>query len=134
MKQLNKPVIHEIYEIIEIIEKKGLIHFIHSINSKSKEFDLIQLLEKNGIDFKLKTLEDVLELIKLSLVLTCSGTVFIDSKKKRITLESKINSGHSLPWANLLECYLQKNGYKTKIFYQSKTGTGEKVHIRLNKK
>jgi hypothetical protein len=57
-----------------------------------------------------------------------------DSNNKTITIESKVNSGHSLPWGTILETYLKEKGHNTKIIYQKKSSGGEKIHIKINSK
>ncbi len=71
------------------------------------------MLEKNGINIKSKNLDDVLELMNSALQITCSGHVNLDVNNKNISIESKINSGHSLPWVSVIEGYLHKRGYTT---------------------
>jgi hypothetical protein len=63
----------------------------------------------------------------------CSGHVNFDANTKNITVESKVNSGHSLPWVSILDGYLQKNGYKTRMVFQNNLSKGEKTHIKLSK-
>ncbi|WP_255492580.1 hypothetical protein [Candidatus Nitrosotalea sp. TS] len=45
-----------------------------------------------------------------------------------------MNSGHSIPWALLLEGYLNKKGIKTKMIYNDHQHTGEKIHIKVDSK
>jgi len=58
--------------------------------------------------------------------------VNFNANSKNITVESKINSGHSLPWVSILDGYLQKKGYKTRMAFQS-SNKGEKTHIKISK-
>ena len=74
---------------------------------------MLKLLEKNGINMKLKSLDEVIEIMDAALQIMCSGNVNFDVNAKNITIESKLNTGHSLPWASILDEYLQKQGYKT---------------------
>jgi hypothetical protein len=62
----------------------------------------------------------------------CSGHANFDAKNKNISIESKLNSGHSLPWVAILDEYLQKQGFKTRLVYQNHAQKGEKVHIKIN--
>ena len=48
-------------------------------------------------------------------------------------MESKLNSGHSLPWVSILDGCLQKQGYKTRTVYNSNSTKGEKVLIKISK-
>jgi hypothetical protein len=67
------------------------------------------------------------------LKITCSGHVDFEANTKNITVESKLNSGHSLPWAYILEGCLQKQGFKTRTIYNSNSAKGEKVLIKISK-
>jgi len=49
-------------------------------------------------------------------------------------IESKVNSGHSIPWALLLEGYLNKKGIKTKMIYNDHVHNGERIHIKVDSK
>ena len=88
---------------------------------------------KNGINLKSKTLDEIIEIMDAVLQIMCSGHVNFDANAKNITIESKLNSGHSLPWASILDGYLQKQGYKTRTIYQNNPSKGEKVLIKISK-
>ncbi|MFB5646649.1 MAG: TrmB family transcriptional regulator, partial [Candidatus Nitrosomaritimum yanchengensis] len=90
-------------------------------------------LEKNGVNLRTKTLDDVIEMIDAAMQIMCSGHVNFDANNKNITIESKINSGHSLPWVSILDEYLQKKGYKTRMVFQNNSNKGEKTHIKISK-
>jgi len=131
---MTKAEAHEIYKIIKIINELGLMHILNStIISKKPELDMIKLLEKSGINLKSKSLDDMIEIIDAIVQITCSGHVNFEANTKNITIDSKLNSGHSLPWASILDGYLQKQGYKTRTVYQNNSNKGEKVHIKISK-
>ena len=124
---MTKSEAHEIYKIIKIINEVGLIHILNStMISKKPELDMIKLL-------KTKSLDDVIEIIDAIIQITCSGHVNFEANTKNITIESKLNSGHSLPWVSILDGYLQKQGYKTRVVYQNNSNKGEKTHIKISK-
>jgi len=131
---MTKTEAHEIFKIIKIINESGLMYILNStMLSKKPELDMVKLLEKNGINLKTKSLDDVLEIIDAIIQITCSGHVNFEANTKNITIDSKLNSGHSLPWASILDGYLQKQGYKTRTVYQNNSNKGEKVHIKISK-
>jgi len=110
------------------------MHILNStMISKKLEFDLFKLLEKNGVSLKSKSLDDVIEIMDAVLQITCSGHVNFEANSKNITVESKLNSGHSLPWVSILDGCLHKQGYKTRTIYQNNSQKGEKVHIKISK-
>ena len=131
---MTKADAQEIYKIIKIINETGLMHILNSTReSKKLEIDFLKLLEKNGIILKLKSLDDIIEIMDAIIQITCSGHVNFEANTKNITVESKLNNGHSLPWVSILEGYLQKQGYKTRTVYQNNSNKGEKTHIKISK-
>jgi hypothetical protein len=97
------------------------------------EFDFVKLLEKNGVNLKTKSLEEILEIIDVTLQIMCSGNLLYDKSSGNITIESKLNSGHSLPWVSILDGCLKKQGYKTRTVFQNNATRGEKILIKLSK-
>ena len=134
LADMTKTEAQEIYKIIKTINEMGLMYILNStMNSKKSEFDLFKLLEKNGVSLKSKSLDDIIEIMDAVLQITCSGHVNFEANSKNITVESKLNSGHSLPWVSILDGCLHKQGYKTRTIYQNNLQKGEKVHIKISK-
>lgn len=134
LADMTKAEAQEIYKIIKIVNEAGLTYLLNSaMISKKSDVDMFKLLEKNGIILKSKTLDDVIEIMDAVLQITCSGHVNFEANTKNITVESKLNSGHSLPWVSILDGCLQKQGYKTRTVYQNNSNKGEKVLIKISK-
>ena len=133
LSEMTKSQALEVCKIINIINENGLGFALHSIvNSKAKFVDFVKCLEKNGISLKDKPLEEILDIVNSTLEMTCSGKLQYDQKTNSVVLESKVNSGHSLPWAMLIESYLEQNGNHSKIIYRSDSHKGELVHLKIN--
>jgi len=81
-----------------------------------------------------KTIDEIIALVDSTLQMTCSGQAHYESQGNHIIIESKLNSGHSLPWALLLDGYLHKKGFKTKMMYNNHQHGGEKIHIKVDSK
>ncbi|MGH1568755.1 MAG: TrmB family transcriptional regulator [Nitrosopumilus sp.] len=134
LADMTKAEAQEIYKIIKTVNETGLTYLLNSaMMSKKSDADMFKLLEKNGIALKSKTLDDVIEIMDAVMQITCSGHVNFEANTKNITVESKLNSGHSLPWASILDGCLQKQGYKTRTVYQNNSNKGEKVLIKISK-
>lgn len=132
LSELTKSQALEVCKIIHIINEDGLGFALHSIvNSKAKCVDFIKCLEKNGISLKDKTLDEILDIVNSTLEITCSGRLQYDKKTNNIILESKVNSGHSLQWAMLLEGYLEMKGQNPKLIYRSDSHKGETIHLKI---
>lgn len=133
LSEMTKSQALEVCKIINIINENGLGFALHSIvNSKAKFVDFVKCLEKNGISLKDKPLEEILDIVNSTLEMTCSGKLQYDQKTNSVVLESKINSGHSLPWAMLIESYLEQKGNHSKIIYRSDSHKGEMIHLKIN--
>ncbi|MBM2852008.1 MAG: TrmB family transcriptional regulator [Candidatus Nitrosotenuis sp.] len=123
----------EVYKIINVINENGLGFVLNSIiNSKNKFVDFMKFLDKNGISLKDRPLEEILDIVNSTLEITCAGKIQYDPKTNNITLESKVNSGHSLPWAMLIGSYLEQKGQSTKMTYHVDSHKGELVHLKIN--
>lgn len=132
---MTKNDAQEVLRMIHLVEHDGLSHLLDSLfSSKNNDVDLIKMLEKNGINMETKNLDDLIEFMNSVLEITCSGHVDFDPSSKNITIESKINSGHSLPWVSVIDGYLHKQGFKTKMILQNHSQKGEKVLIKINSK
>ncbi|NND86305.1 MAG: TrmB family transcriptional regulator [Nitrosopumilus sp.] len=134
LADMTKTEAQEIYKIIKTVNELGLPYILNSSRtSKKSENDLFKLLEKNGVSLKSKSLDDIIEMMDAIMQITCSGRVNFEANTKNITVESKLNSGHSLPWTSILDGCLQKQGYKTRTAYQNNSSKGERVHIKISK-
>ncbi len=129
---MTKSEAQEIYRIIRLINECALGHVFTSSLAKNADLGMLKLLEKNGINLKSKSIEEIIEIIDSTIQIMCSGHVSFDSTNKNITIESKLNCGHSLPWVSLLNDCLHKQGHKTRMVYQNHASKGEKVHIKIN--
>jgi sugar-specific transcriptional regulator TrmB len=133
LSEMTKSQALEVCKIINIINENGLGFALHSIvSSKAKFVDFVKCLEKNGISLKDKSLEEILDIVNSTLEITCSGRLQYDKKTNNIILESKVNSGHSLQWAMLLEGYLEQKGQNPKLIYRADSHKGETIHLKIN--
>jgi sugar-specific transcriptional regulator TrmB len=134
LADMSKTEAQEIYKIIKMVNETGLAHILSaSIISKKPELEIFKMLEKNGISLKSRSFDEIIEIIDTVMQITCSGRVNFEANTKNITVESKLNSGHSLPWVLILDGCLQNQGYKTRTVYQNNLSKGEKVHIKISK-
>jgi len=134
LADMTKTESQEIYKIMKAINENGLNHVLNSVVvSKKLDVEMVKLLEKNGINLKSKSLEEVVEIIDAVMQIMCSGHVNFDENSKNIIIESRLNSGHSLPWISILDGYLQKKGYKTRMIFQKNSGKGERAQIKISK-
>jgi sugar-specific transcriptional regulator TrmB len=135
LSDMTKTDAQETIKTIQLINENGLGFVLNSVlNSKSKGIDMLVFLKKNGLDLESKTLDDIISLVDSTLDITCSGQLRYEPQGNHFVIDSKANSGHSIPWALLLEGYLNKKGIKTKMIYSDRLQTGEKIHIKVDSK
>lgn len=135
LSDMTKSDAQETLKVVQLVNENGLGFVLNSmLNSKGKGIDLMVFLEKNGLDIQSKTLDEIISLVDSTLDITCSGHLKYESQGNHFVIESKMNSGHSIPWALLLEGYLNKKGIKTKMIYNDHQHTGEKIHIKVDSK
>lgn len=120
----------EAYKMIRLVDGGALGHLLGAAISK-KSHDITGYLEQNGIKIRAKSWEQLVDMIDTILQMTCGGHV--DANGNHITVESNLNSGHSLPWASILDEYLHGTGKKTSVVYQNRAKRGERVHIRIRR-
>jgi sugar-specific transcriptional regulator TrmB len=133
LSDMSKARALEVCKIINAINENGLGFVLNSVmNSKNKLVDFVKFLDKSGISLKDRPLEEILDIVNSTLEITCAGKIQYDSKTNNITLESKINSGHSLPWAMLIGSYLEQKGQSAKMTYHTDSHKGEMVHLKIN--
>ena len=135
LADMTKAEASEIYSIINIVNEIGLIYLLDAaLTLKRPKANMYELLEKNGISLKSKTLDDVIEIIDAVLQITCSGHANFEANTSTITIESELSNGYALPWISVLDGYLQEHGYKTRTVHQnSSSSRGEKVYIKISK-
>ena len=135
LSDMTKSEAQETLKVIQLINENGLGFVLNSVlNSRAKGIDILTFLEKSGLDIQSKTLDDIISLVNSTLDITCSGQLRYEPQGNHFVIESKVNSGHSIPWALLLEGYLNKKGIKTKMIYNDHQHTGEKIHIKVDSK
>lgn len=135
LSDMTKSDAQETLKVVQLINENGLGFVLNSVlNSKGKGIDIIVFLEKNGLDLQSKTLDEIISLVDSTLDITCSGHLKYEAHGNHFVIESRMNSGHSIPWALLLEGYLNKKGIKTKMIYNDHQHTGEKIHIKVDSK
>ncbi len=128
---MSKTAAQEAYRAIRLVEKSGLYTALQTAKPGNTA-GMMALLDEGGIRLGGRKLDDVVLLVDAAVRTVCSGSVTHDSKRSKILVSSALNSGHSLPWARIIEGYLDSRGIKTRLVYQNRTRRGEQVHIKMN--
>ncbi len=134
LADMTKSEAQEIYKIVRTVHEGGLLHVLSSVPASRKpEVDMLKLLEKNGVNLKSRPLDEIIEIVDAVQQMVCAGHVSFEAATRNITIESRINGGHSLPWVSILEECLHKKGYRTRTLYQNQQAKSEKIHIKISK-
>jgi sugar-specific transcriptional regulator TrmB len=129
---MKKSEAQEVFRIIQLIKEDALGHVLNAeLVSKDHDINIVEFLGKNGITLQSKTLEELIDIIDSSLHMVCSGKADLDATANNITIESKMNCGHSLPWAAIVTGYLKIHGFKSRMTYQNLSHRGERVYIKI---
>ena len=134
MADMTKAEAEEIYKIIKITNSFGLAYMMSSFMTlKKSSFDMLEFLEQNDIILHTRSIYDVIEIVDVIMKITCDGTATYEEESMNVIVESNRNNGHSLPWVAILNKYLERNGYHTRIVFQNTPQNGEKTHIKISK-
>jgi hypothetical protein len=134
LSDMTKTDAQEVLKIIEAINGDGLGFVLNSLlYSKNREINLLEFLQQNDVNLESKTIDEIITLVDSMLQITCSGQARYEQQGNHIVIESKLNSGHSLPWVMILNGYLARKGFKTKMMYHG-LQNGEKIHIKVDPK
>ena len=136
---------HRIFGIIDVIDKAGLPYVLGGIartdardGSGGSGFnncpDLYELLERDGIILDRMDTDEVVGIFDVIMQITCSGSTRMETGGRSISVESPRNGGSSLPWVAVLDGYLRRRGYNTRVVCQSGGASGgERTHIHMDK-
>ncbi|MDE1829731.1 MAG: TrmB family transcriptional regulator, partial [Thaumarchaeota archaeon] len=90
LADMTKSEAQETLKVIQMINENGLGFVLNSVlNSRNKGIDILNFLEKNGIDLESKTLDDIISLVNSTLDITCSGHLKYESQGNHFVIESK---------------------------------------------
>lgn len=121
----------EAYAAVAALEGGGMARALEHSGTGTPP-DMAGLLEDGGVPVHSKTLSDLVDLADAALQSACLGHARLDLAGGEIYLESPPGAGHVPAWSLVLESYLGRRGYRTRMIPQKSPGT-EKVRIRLEK-
>lgn len=131
---LSKELASTTMKLISIISRDICSYLSDSIiNAGAKEQDILQILESNGLKIGKIGLYDMIKVINACLGITCSASLEYDKNSNIITIETRENGKHVMPWALLLANYLASNDISASILPSTNNGK-DFVHIKLAKK
>jgi hypothetical protein len=91
-----------------------------------------QIDEKYGLKLGSMSPVEIMGLIDSALRISCLGGLKHDKSNNIVSLQSKVESKHALPWALVLASFFRRSGNDVKLMQQNGKNL-QLVHLRLAK-
>jgi len=123
-------------ELARAVENGLSSHMLeYAINNEDPSSELLEIMErKYGLKLADMGPSEVLDLLDSALKLSCNGAVRHDRGNNIVSLQSRAEGKHILPWAVVLASYFKKAGNEPRILttQQGKATSPQLVaHVRL---
>jgi len=120
-------------ELARILENGLSLKMLeYAVGGMDMPAELVETIdEKYGLKISDMDAIEVMDLIDSALKISCLGGLKHDKSNNIVSLQSKVESKHILPWALVLGSYFKRVGNEPHIMQQGKSA--QLVHIRLSK-
>jgi sugar-specific transcriptional regulator TrmB len=120
-------------ELARIVENGVSIKMLeYAVGGSDMPAELVQDIdEKYGLKISDMSAAEVLDLFDSALKISCLGGLKHDKSNNIVSLQSKVDSKHVLPWALVLGSYFRRAGNEPRIMQQGKSA--QLVHLRLSR-
>jgi sugar-specific transcriptional regulator TrmB len=120
-------------ELARIVENGlSLTMLEYSVGGTDMPAELVQDIDKKyGLKISEMSSGEVMDLVDSALKISCLGSLKHDGSNNILSLQSKVESKHVLPWALVLGSYFKHLGNEPRIMQQGKNV--HLVHLRLSK-
>ena len=108
----------------------------YAINSAAADMpaELVDVIEqKYGFKISGLSTAEVMSLVDLALKISCVGGLKHDRTNNIVSLQSKADNKHILPWALMLASFFKRTGNEPRIMQQGGRAGIQIVHLRLAK-
>lgn len=110
-----------------------MLEYAVSTSNAEMPGELVDLIdEKYGLELGSKTPLEMMDLVDSALRISCFGGLKHDKSNNIVSLQSKVESKHALPWALVLASYFRRTGNDAKLMQQGGKNL-QLVHLRLAK-
>jgi hypothetical protein len=104
----------------------------YAVSGVDMPAELVETIdEKYGLKISDMGAIEVMDLFDSALKISCLGGLKHDRSNNIVSLQSKVESKHVLPWALVLGSYFRRAGNEPRIMQQGKSA--QLVHLRLAK-
>ncbi|MEO9362429.1 MAG: hypothetical protein ABI348_00880, partial [Nitrososphaera sp.] len=118
-------------ELARVVENGLAAHMLeYALNNEDPAGELLEVMErKYGLKVGTMSAPEMLDLVDSALKISCLGGLRHDRGNNIVSLQSKAEGKHVLPWAVVLASYFKRAGNEPRIM-QSKQSP-QLVHVRL---
>jgi len=118
-------------ELARIVENGLSLRMLeYAVGGADMPTELVQDIdEKYGLKLSDMSAVEVIDLVDSALKISCLGSLKHDKSNNILSLQSKVDSKHVLPWALMLGSYFRRAGNEPRIMQQGKSA--QLVHLRL---
>jgi sugar-specific transcriptional regulator TrmB len=118
-------------ELARIVENGLSLRMLeYAVSGADMPAELVQDIdEKYGLKLSDMSAAEVMDLFDSALKISCLGSLKHDRSNNIVSLQSKVDSKHILPWALVLGSYFRRAGNEPRIMQQGKSA--QLVHLRL---
>jgi hypothetical protein len=124
-------------ELIRIVENsissKMLEYAVSGLDMPDELIDIID--QKCSLNLSGMTVSEIMGLVDSALKISCFGGLKHDRGNNVVSLQSKVDSKHILPWALVLTSYFKRSGNEPRIMLQQQQQgrSLQLMHVRLSK-
>jgi len=120
-------------ELARIVENGLSLKMLeYAVSGVEMPAELVETIdEKYGLKISDLGAIEVMDLVDSALKISCLGGLKHDRSNNIVSLQSKVESKHVLPWALVLGSYFRRAGNEPRIMQQGKSS--QLVHLRLAK-
>ncbi len=118
-------------ELARIVENGLSLRMLeYAVSGADMPAELVQDIdEKYGMKLSGMSASEIMDLVDSALKISCLGGLKHDRSNNILSLQSKMDSKHVLPWALVLGSYFRRVGNEPRIIQQGKSS--HLVHLRL---
>jgi sugar-specific transcriptional regulator TrmB len=123
-------------ELIRIVENSLSAKMLeYALTGLDMPVELVNVIdEKCGLKISGMNVSEIMDLVDSALKISCLGGLKHDRSNNTVSLQSKIDSKHILPWVLVLASYFKRSGHEPRIMQQQKQGKSvQLMHLRLSK-
>jgi len=120
-------------ELARIVENGLSLKMLeYAVDGADMPAELVEEIdEKYGLKLSDMTAVEVMDLVDSALKISCLGGLKHDRSSNIVSLQSKVDGKHVLPWALVLGSYFRRAGNEPRIMQQGKST--QLVHLRLSR-